>query len=391
MSIAARRLAQGILASLGLTGCYIGSPCADPPGDPPEPVEVEIAPGCTTPVSAGEETAVVCIPYDPESEEPCPDTDGLGVEAEVERVLEQSEYDVIVTRVACFTEQQSDTAGDRCCYGAVYEHYQSCGAGRPFVAGGAAHVAPLLPHSDWCRVERAPGAVELGPLAREALAAQWAEDALFEHASVASFARFVLELLAVGAPPGLVRDAQRALADEIAHAELCFALASRYAGRPLGPGALQIPDQALERRDLASIAAATVREGIFGETISALIAQAAAEQAEDPDVRRALRRIAADESRHAGLAFRFVAWALERGGAEVRAAVEAAFEEPPSLPASSWPAELEAVLRAHGRLGPGDRRAAVTAALESVIYPCARAMLHGRPVAAGGAVSASVA
>jgi hypothetical protein len=46
-----------------------------------------------------------------------------------------------------------------------------------------------------------------------------------EHASVAAFARFTLDLLALGAPADLVQSAQQALGDEIAHAELCFGLA----------------------------------------------------------------------------------------------------------------------------------------------------------------------
>lgn len=156
------------------------------------------------------------------------------------------------------------------------------------------------------------------------------------------------------------------------------ALASRYAGAPLGPGALEIPGPALERRDLASIAAAAVREGCTGETVSALVAEAAAEQAEDPEARRVLRRIAAEETRHAELSFRFVAWALERGGADVRAAVAAAFAEPPSVPVQAWPSEVEAVLRAHGRLSPRERRTIADSAFTEVIGPCARALLHRR-------------
>jgi hypothetical protein len=92
--------------------------------------------------------------------------------------------------------------------------------------------------------------LRLDPDTRAALACEWLDDARLEHASVASFARFVLELLALGAPAELVHFAQRALGDEIDHARRCFSLASRYAQEPLGPAALQV-DGALAELGLA--------------------------------------------------------------------------------------------------------------------------------------------
>lgn len=70
---------------------------------------------------------------------------------------------------------------------------------------------------------------------REAIARGWARAGLLEHASIAAFARFTLQLLALGAPPALVLDARAAIGDETEHARLCFTIASAYAGRPLGP------------------------------------------------------------------------------------------------------------------------------------------------------------
>src|SRR5688572_10054793 len=78
--------------------------------------------------------------------------------------------------------------------------------------------------------------------ARERAAEYWANAGLFEHASVAAFARFALQLLALGAPADLVASAQAAMADEIEHARLCFGLAWRYRGRSVGPSALPIAD-----------------------------------------------------------------------------------------------------------------------------------------------------
>jgi hypothetical protein len=78
--------------------------------------------------------------------------------------------------------------------------------------------------------------------------------ALLEHASVASFARFSLQLMAAGAPASLVEAAHRAALDEIEHARLTFRLASRYEGRALGPGPLPVDGSVAVDASLASLA-----------------------------------------------------------------------------------------------------------------------------------------
>jgi hypothetical protein len=128
---------------------------------------------------------------------------------------------------------------------------------------------------------------------------------------VASFARLVLDLLAVGAPAELVAAASRAQAEEIEHARLCFSLASAYAGRPVGPGPLPEAglgdgrrlDRALRLRQLA---VDSLRDGCWGEQRSADELRARAAVETDPAVRAVLERLAADEQRHADLGWRIV-------------------------------------------------------------------------------------
>ena len=50
---------------------------------------------------------------------------------------------------------------------------------------------------------------------RQSLAREWLRAASFEHASIASFNRFSLELLVLGAPADLVDRANRAALDEV--------------------------------------------------------------------------------------------------------------------------------------------------------------------------------
>jgi hypothetical protein len=132
-----------------------------------------------------------------------------------------------------------------------------------------------------------------------------------EHASIAAFARFNLQLLALGAPPELLEASTRALADETEHAKLCFTLASAYAGRALGPAPLDV-SSSLEQRSLGAILDLVIAEGCFGETSAALEALEAADLAADPVIASAYSRIARDEEQHAALAFRFVRWALDK-------------------------------------------------------------------------------
>lgn len=142
-------------------------------------------------------------------------------------------------------------------------------------------------------------------------AAQWREAGQAEHASIAAFARFVMNLLAVGAPPQLLRAAIRAMDDELEHTHLCFGLARSLDGQALGPGPLDITG-VMSRPDSREMLESTIREGCVVETIAASLAVIAGERATDLRAVEALRRIASDELRHAELAWEFVAWMLER-------------------------------------------------------------------------------
>lgn len=219
---------------------------------------------------------------------------------------------------------------------------------------------------------------ELPPALRLRIAEGWLDAGLDEHASIAAFSRFSLHLMAVDAPPELLAGAHQAALDEIAHAQMCFDIAGVYAGEPVGPGPLQLPDDLLGPRDLASIAAAAVAEGCVGETAAALEARTLARLAGPPAIRAALEQIAEEEQQHASLSWRFAGWALATGGPEVRAAMERAFADTadadPGAPPTDDPAD--AALLAHGLATPLLRHNTRLAALDEVIGP-ARAALFG--------------
>jgi hypothetical protein len=277
----------------------------------------------------------------------------------------------------------TDAAGN-CCYVITGD----CAVGRPFTVAGSARLGSLVPGEGY-RERLSPDMESLDAATRAALADVWGREALFEHASMASFARFTLELLALGAPADLVSSSQRALADELAHARACLGLASAYAGVALRPSALPIDGALAESTSAPAIAASLAREGCVAETIAALHVQRAAEQARDPVVKAALARIAEEEAEHAALAWRALAWMLATGGGEVRRAVEKVFAEAEahvSLGATTALAGDEEAMRAHGVLPVEERRALAREALGKVVGPAVRALLGRTRVVAAAEI-----
>jgi hypothetical protein len=277
-----------------------------------------------------------------------------------------------------------DSPGGECCY---MVHVDLCGpGGRPFVVDEHARVARVDRGGrpgEWTDTGE-PSLDGLTQEARQELAAFWSRAASFEHASVASFARFSLDLLAVGAPAHLVACAHEAALDEIRHAQTCFAMASGYAGERLAPGPFPLGDGVQVRGSLALLAASAAEEGCVGETVAAVVLAEQAARATDPVVRAALVRIAEDEARHAELAWRTVAWAVRVGGRTVREAVERAFSVACSvLPMTevrrgpSVRAGHATLLEAHGWMDAEARAMAVKSAIEDVVVPAVRALHEG--------------
>jgi hypothetical protein len=250
--------------------------------------------------------------------------------------------------------------------------------GRPFLVEGSARQAEVERRSDWIEGV-APALLGLDADARETLATHWTALGLMEHASVAAFARFMLELMAVGAPAELVSSAQRALGDEIEHARLCFGLASAYAARELGPGTLSTQG-VLSDTSLTATVRATIHEACVGETLAAVEALEALAGATDPAVRGVLEKVVRDESEHAELGWRFLQWVLVDAGPELREAarleMRRAVDDAWGLSTEQHPTrEARVELARHG-LCPNDRRnAARRAALMQIVIPLASELL----------------
>jgi hypothetical protein len=258
-----------------------------------------------------------------------------------------------------------------CCYVVVGD----CAVGRPFGVGGRARLATLVDDGPPTR----PSELELDADTRAALADAWRSHGRSEHASIASFARFSTQLLALGAPARLLAASQRAGADELRHARACFALAARYAGTTPRPSGLEVRGCHTDSCSAVEIASSLAREGCVAETVSLMLLRAAHAQARDAAVRASLAEMIADEERHVLLAWDALAWMCARFGAPVRTAVARVFAEPERWVGFGARTALrgdEAAMRAHGYLSLARRREIAIAALCELVAPAAQALLR---------------
>ncbi len=266
--------------------------------------------------------------------------------------------------------------GDQCCYpvSGRAKTGQACTPGRPLMHDGAPVFARVeARRSGWSAEEGRD--VSWWPAAvRVALGEQWRADARAEHASIAAFSRFSLELMAHGAPPELLDRAHAAARDEVTHARDTFALASAFAGRAVSPGPLTVPPRLPP--DLGTLAAETAREAAVGETLATLVAAQRLQAATDPTVRAVLERIVADEARHAALGWAVLRWAVEEGGPPVLGAVHAALTDLDGAIDAMANTQLACVpdaARTFGVLPRDEIRTALQAAVGRVLLPA----VHG--------------
>jgi len=199
----------------------------------------------------------------------------------------------------------------------------------------------------------------------------YAAVAAMEHASVASFARFSLQLMALGAPPDLVRDAHQAALDEIEHARTTFSLANLFGQANVGPDKLPAAIASIDS-NIDAFVKALVLEGCVGETLGAGEGRESAQHAAWREIAEPLAKIAQDEERHATLAWRTLQWALATFGEQAQQAATLAFVEAMAM-YSQDPSGTESV-KSVGVLSGPELGALRRHVLKNVITPCAGAL-----------------
>jgi hypothetical protein len=201
------------------------------------------------------------------------------------------------------------TQGSTC--GGDIEHFEITVTSAGQVTLGESEI---VEHGDPnCAIGRRPGHLRASATRGRSLGQFFANAAHLEAASVHAFAQLAGELTAHDAPRGLVRAALRSRADEVRHTLATARMARRFGGRPLRPVVGPSPV-----RSLFEVALDNSTEGCVRETFGALVATVQAKRAGDAHVRRALGRIAVDETRHAALSWAVDAWARRRLPARLR-------------------------------------------------------------------------
>jgi hypothetical protein len=206
----------------------------------------------------------------------------------------EGRFDPPRTAVQAAVQAERDGGAPPCCYEVCGPRTTQVIKGRAARHDGRAIVATPIDDRSWSDAPPVHGLT--------------LEDAFYEHASIASFARLSLSLLAFGAPPDLVADAHRAALDEIRHAQIAFA----SAGGAVGPGPCPAFAELRAHRTLADLAEETYLDGCIGETKASL------------ELRDMAPAMADEEARHADLAWRIVEWALASGDPAVRKKIERA-------------------------------------------------------------------
>jgi hypothetical protein len=178
-----------------------------------------------------------------------------------------------------------------------------------------------------CKGRRPLAHVELALAIESSIGEHLAAMAYLEAASVLAFEELAVQLARFGAPQALIDRCLRAAADERRHARSLSRFAEQHGA------VVTRPAPARELATPLEVALHNAVEGCVHESFAALLEALLADRAEDPRLRRAFVRIAADELEHGELAWDIHAWLLglldARGTELVLAAQRRALERLP--------------------------------------------------------------
>eukprot|EP00747_Dinoflagellata_sp_TGD_P057795 gnl/TRDRNA2_/TRDRNA2_150817_c0_seq1.p1 gnl/TRDRNA2_/TRDRNA2_150817_c0~~gnl/TRDRNA2_/TRDRNA2_150817_c0_seq1.p1 ORF type:complete len:624 (-),score=108.30 gnl/TRDRNA2_/TRDRNA2_150817_c0_seq1:99-1970(-) len=157
----------------------------------------------------------------------------------------------------------------------------------------------------------------------------WLRDGQEEHASIASFSRFSLDLMRFAAPSELVTAAHIAAVDEVRHAKKAFGLSAHFHGKEaVGVEVSPFPAAVVELSpSLDDLAMRALEEGCVGEStaVARLAYTLHVAHASSP-ARSTMEELLTEEAQHAALAWATVQWAVRRGAVVQRREASPALE-----------------------------------------------------------------
>ena len=240
----------------------------------------------------------------------------------LEAISEPTASEITMISPGGDTATVSDSNSYTCCYetlaktGGLLCGNIPSGAteGRPLIFNGIAQTASVSFGKTWSK----------GPLAkshqltfeqRQILSNFWLRTAQMEHASVASFHQFALDLIRFGAPPDLLIRTNKAILDEISHAKAAFAITEGFLNQAISPGDFQMKIQ--PATNLAEFAKKVALEAAINETIAVILATVQRAKCTDYAINKFLTKIIREEAEHAELAWDTLRWLIQKGCSDV--------------------------------------------------------------------------
>ncbi len=217
-----------------------------------------------------------------------------------------------------------------------------------------------------------PAIDAMDPALRHAVGATWQRRAHEELKASMTFALLSRKLLEIGAAPEAMSRVARAVGDEVRHAEVCRALASRYLGEEVPwPAAVHAELGPTDDDPRVQASLHTVALSCVNETIAGVFIEASHAACVCPSARATLGIILADEVEHgrAGWAFlasvrtdRIVMRAVQRNLAAIVGEIAACWfdDTPVTLPAGA---------PEHGLPSNQDTHRCVVTALREIVLP----------------------
>jgi hypothetical protein len=227
-----------------------------------------------------------------------------------------------------------------------------------------------LDRSQWALPATDSTIQALGVQEREALGRRWLGRAANELTTSTTFAELYRGLVALEAPSELLATAADAVADELRHAEICHAVAERYADRVLRRSsvAATAPPRfagctAREARVLHVALHACLNEGVAAAYLGACLDEATSSLA-----RSAIQALLKDEIHHARLGWAFLASVSASDRALVSAALPELLGEVTRLwlDEANFPAHLP---QGHGCLSFSALQSCFADAIAELILP----------------------
>ena len=232
--------------------------------------------------------------------------------------------------------------------------------GRPLMVKGQSRFAPA--HINPLSV---PVNHTISDVNYSAIVGHWVEVAQLEHASIASFAQFTLNLMHHGAPVTLIQQATKAQLDEVKHTQMAIGVLKKL-GQHIELKALNI--EGLACHSMETLLKETIRDACINESMAAGEALMLSMD-KNAHFKDELQRIAMDETEHAALGWKTLKWILEVHP-DLSDMARNVFRNhsPISRP---HPLDEDHQLNAHGLLSHNQRQQLQHQVWTDVIVPCA--------------------